>query len=60
MYDKQVTKCNTINTSAFVLEKQYNTEKPGLENKTFDTNKKILATKGLVKKTNYNAKMTEI
>ena len=44
---------NSIDTSAFVLKTNYNTDKTELE-------KKIPDTSGLVKKTNYNAKITEI
>ena len=33
VYDKLVTKVNTINTSGFVLKTQYNTDKSGLEKK---------------------------
>ena len=42
-YDKLVTK--------FVLKTQYNTDKPGLEKKINDADKKIPDTSGLVKKT---------
>ena len=44
---------NNIETSGFVLETKYDTEKTELENE-------IPGTSGLVKKTNYNAKITEI
>ena len=33
VYDKLVTKFNTINTNGFVLKTQYNTDKSGLEKK---------------------------
>ena len=33
VYDKLVTKVNTINASGFVLKTQYNTDKSGLEKK---------------------------
>ena len=44
---------DNIETSGFVLETKYDTEKTELENE-------IPGTSGLVKKTNYNAKITEI
>ena len=44
---------NNIETSGFVLETKYDTEKTELENE-------IPGTSRLVKKTNYNAKITEI
>ena len=58
VYDKLVAKVNSIDTSAFVLktydtDKKYDTDKTELE-------KKISDTSGLVKKTDYNAKITEI
>ena len=49
VYDKLVTKVNNINTSGFALKTKYDTE---LENKIPDTS-------GLVKKTDYNTKITE-
>ena len=53
VYDKLVTKVNSIDTSGFVLKNKYDTDKSELENKIPDTS-------GLVKKTDYNAKITEI
>ena len=53
IYDKLVTKVNSIDTSGFVLKTKYDTDKSELENKTPDTS-------GLAKKTNYNIKITEI
>ena len=50
--DKLVTKVNNINTSGFVLKTKYDTGKSELE-------KKIPDTSGLVKKINYNTKITE-
>ena len=50
--DKLVTKVNNINTSGFVLKTKYDTDKSELENKIPDTS-------GLVKKINYNTKITE-
>ena len=51
MYDKLVAKVNSIDT--IVLKCGYDTEKSDLGNKTPDIN-------GLVKKTDYNSKITEI
>ena len=42
------------------LKNQYNTIKSGLKKKTDENDKKIPDTNGLVKKTDYNAKITEI
>ena len=50
MYDKLVAKVNNIDTSDFVLKTKYQTDKTELE-------KKIPDTSGLVKKTDYNAKL---
>ena len=47
MYDKLVTKVNCIDTSGFDADKS-------------DLEKKIPHTSGLVKKLDYNAKITEI
>ena len=44
VYDKLVTKVNSIDTSGFVLKTKYDTDKSELENKIPDTS-------GLVKKT---------
>ena len=57
-YDKLVTKVNAIllnniDPSKFVLKTKYDTDKSELENKIPDTN-------GLVKKTDYNAKISEM
>ena len=51
--DKLVAKVNSIDTSAFVLKNEYDTDKTELENKIPDTS-------SLVKKTDYNTKITEI
>ena len=53
VYDKLVTKVNSIDTSGFVLKTKYDTDKSELENEIPDTS-------GLVKKTDYNTKITEI
>ena len=52
VYNKLVAKVNNIDTSAFVLKSKY-TDKSELENKIPDTS-------GLLKKTDYNTKITEI
>ena len=48
-----------IDTSEFVLKTKYNRDKLDLE-KNSDVDKKVPDTSGLAKKTNYNAKITEI
>ena len=53
VYDKLVGKVNSIDTSAFVLKSNYDTDKSEIENKISDTS-------DLVKKTDYNNKITEI
>ena len=52
VYDKLVAKVNDIDTSKFVLKTKYDTDKSELENKVPDTS-------SLVKKTDYNTKITE-
>ena len=52
VYDKSVAKVYNIDTSDFVLKTKYNSNKTELENKIPDTS-------GLLKKTNYNTKITE-
>ena len=53
MYDKLVAKVNSIDTGGFVLKTNYDSDKSNLE-------KKISDTSGLVKKLDYNAKITVI
>ena len=53
VYDKLVAKVNSIGTSGFVLKTKYETNKKELEHKIPDTI-------GFIKKTDYNAKITEI
>ena len=53
VYDKLITKVNSIDTSGFVLKTKYDVDKSELENKIPDTS-------GLVKKTDYNGKITDI
>ena len=55
VYDKLVAKLISINTSRFVLKAKYGTDKSDRENKIPDT-----CGSGLVKRTDYNAKITEI
>ena len=59
MYDKLVTKVNAINTSGFVLKTQYKTDKSSIEKKIGCADKKYLILVDLLKKTDYNTKMTE-
>ena len=53
VYDKLVAKVKNIDTSGFVLKSKYDTDKWELEKKIPDTSE-------LVKKTDYNDKITEI
>ena len=57
MYDKSVGKVNNIYTSRFVLKTKYCTDKSDLE-KIIPDNSGLV--NNLVKKTDYNAKITEI
>ena len=52
VYDKLVIKVNNIDT-VFVLKTKYDTDKSELENEIPDTS-------GLVKKTDYDAKITDL
>ena len=52
VYNKLVSKVDKIDTSGFTLKTMYDTEKSDLKNKIPDTS-------GLIKKTNYNTKITE-
>ena len=60
MYGKLVTEVNNIDTSEFLLKTKYNTEKSDLEKKINDEDKKIPDTSRLVKKLDFNAKISEI
>ena len=60
MYDKLVTKVNSIDTKGFVLKTKYDTDKSDLEKKLSDAEKRIPDTNGLVKKTALNAKVREV
>ena len=58
VYDKLVTKRNNIDTNKFVLKTKYDTDKSNLGKKISDAGKEVTDTSGLVKKTDYNAKIT--
>ena len=67
LYDNLVTKVNfklskvnNINTTGFILKTKYETDKLDLGKKSMTLTKKIPDASGLVKKTNYNVKNTEI
>ena len=51
VYDKLISKVNSIDTRRFALKTKYDTDKSQIENKIPDTS-------GFVKKTDYNAKIT--
>ena len=53
VYDKLITKVNSIDTSGFVLKTKYDVDKSELENKIPDTSV-------VVKKTDYDAKIADI
>ena len=53
VYDKLVTKVNSVDTSGFVLKTKYDADKSKLENKIPDAS-------GLVKKTDYDSKIADI
>ena len=53
VFDKLVAKVNSIDTSEVILKTKYDRDQPKIENK-------ISNTSGLVKKTDYNAKITKI
>ena len=59
-YNKLVTKGDNIDTTGFVLKTKYDTDKPDLEKKISDAEKKIPNSSDLAKKTDLNAKITEI
>ena len=59
-YDKLVVKVNNMDISGFVLKTKYKTDKSDLDKKISDADKKIPYTSKLVKKTDYNAKNSEI
>ena len=60
MYNKLVPKVDAIDSSGFVLKSKCDTDESSLKKKVIDADKEILDTSGLVKKTNYNANISEI
>ena len=50
VYDKLVAKVSNIDTSAIVFKTKYSTDKPCLEKKIGDSDKKVPDTSKLVKK----------
>ena len=58
--NKLVKKVNNIDTNGFVLKTKYDTDRSDLERKTNDADKKITDISGLVRKRDYNAKITDI
>ena len=60
MYDKLATKVDNIDTSGFVLKTKHHTDKSDLQKKINDADKKFPDTSGLVKKTDYIQKLSEI
>ena len=59
VYDKLLAKVNNIVTNGFVLKANYDTHKSDLGKKISDAARNS-DTSGLVKKTDYNGKITEI
>ena len=59
MFDELVAKVNNSDTSALILKTKYDTDKSDLEKK-ISVNKKIPLTRGIVKKTDCSAKISEI
>ena len=57
---KLVAGVNNIDTSRFALKTKYSADKSNLEKKISDADKKIPDSITLVKKLNYNDKITEI
>ena len=60
VYDKLVSKVNNIDTTGFVLKTTYDTDKSNLEKNISEADKKNSDTSNPVKKTDLNAKSTEI
>ena len=60
VYNKLIDKVNNVDASGFVLKTKYDTHKLDLQKKISDADKKIPDTNGLVKKTYYSAKASEI
>ena len=59
-YNKLVGKVDNINTTNFVLKTKYEKDGSDFEDKINKVDKKISDVSGLVKKTDFNAKVTEI
>ena len=60
VHNKLVAKENNTGTSGFVLKTKHDTDKSDLEKEITDTEKNFLIIVDLLKKTNYNTKITEI
>ena len=60
VYNKLIDKVNNVDASGFVLKTKYDTHKLDLQKKISDADKKIPDTNGLVKKSYYSAKASEI
>ena len=59
-YNKLVAKVDNVDTTGLVLTLKYDTDKSDLEKRISDVDKKILNTSGLVKKTDFGSKITEM
>ena len=59
-YDKLVTKVNGIDTTNFVLKTKYEKDGSNFEDKINKIDKKIPDVSDLVKKTDFNSKITEV
>ena len=59
-YDKLVAKVNGIDTTNFVLKTKYEKDGSDFEDQIYKVDKKIPDVSDLVKKTNFNAKITEV
>ena len=60
IYDKLVAKVNNIDISGFAIKTKYDKDKSNLEKKVSNAENKIPDTSGLVKKLDYNAKISEV
>ena len=60
VYDKLVAKVSNIDTNGIVLKTKCTTDKSDLEKEISDADKKDPDANGLVKKTDWNAKVSEI
>ena len=60
VHNKLVAKENNTGTSGFVLKTKHDTDKSDLEKEITDTEKNFLIIVDLLKKTDYNTKITEI